>query len=275
MITFLDFIKKYEGKFIEAGGSDNARFQCVDLANQFIEEVLGLPKILWTNACDFPTKAGNKYEFIKNTLEGVPNREDLVIWNNSVGGGAGHISIFVDGTAGNFTSFDQNWPTGTPCHLQGHYYTNVLGWMHPLKGENNMSNYYKGIDLTNIESVKICVDAWKDISDNKYVKKEDYQKLTEDLSREIEAGKVRIKEEKDRYDNFVKKLGETLNCPQDEPRIIESITKAIQSEDKVMGLEKEVEKAKLDLVEAKKSGEVIVKPASHSRLCAWLANKGL
>ncbi len=143
------------------------------------------------------------------------------------------------------------------------------------KENNNMSNIYKGIDLTNIESVKVCVDAWKDVSDNKYVKKEDYQKLTEDLTREIDAGKVRIKEEKDRYDNFVKKLAETLNCPQDEPRIIESITKAIQSEDKVIGLEREANKAKEDLLNAEKSGKIVVKQADHSKLCVWLATKGL
>jgi hypothetical protein len=38
-------------------------------------------------------------------------------------------------------------------------------------------DYFLGIDLNNKESVKICVQAWKDLIDGKYVKKEDYEKL--------------------------------------------------------------------------------------------------
>lgn len=125
-MTFTEFLSKYNGKYVEAGGSANALNQCVDLANQYIEEVLGLPKILWTNAIDFPKKAGSNYEWIPNTPTGVPHEGDLIIWG---GNQYGHIAIFIEGNVNSFKSFDENWPTGSPAHVQGHTYVNVLGWL--------------------------------------------------------------------------------------------------------------------------------------------------
>ena len=31
-----------------------------------------------------------------------------------------------------FTAFSQNWPEGSPCHVQEHDYNHLLGWLHPL-----------------------------------------------------------------------------------------------------------------------------------------------
>lgn len=126
-MTLQEFLIKWNGKYCEVAGSANAQNQCVDLANAYIRDVLGLPIIEWTNAIDFPSKGGDKYTYILNTPTGVPSEGDLVIWGNS----PGHIAIFLDGNANSFTSFDQNYPTGSPCHIQGHTYANVLGWMHP------------------------------------------------------------------------------------------------------------------------------------------------
>src|SRR3990167_6882464 len=104
-MTLDQLIAKYNGKQVEVAGSSNAQNQCVDLANLYIRDVLGIPIIEWTNAKDFPSKAGNKYEFVKNTPTGVPDKGDLVIWSGNVGGGAGHIAIFLEGNANKFTSF--------------------------------------------------------------------------------------------------------------------------------------------------------------------------
>lgn len=128
-MTLNEFITKYTGKFVEAGGSANALNQCVDLGNQYISEVLLLPKIFFTNAQDFPSKAGNKYQYILNTPTGVPKPGDLMIFKSA--DGVGHISIFVEGDANSFKSFDQNFPTGSPCKIVTHNYNNVLGWLHP------------------------------------------------------------------------------------------------------------------------------------------------
>lgn len=138
------FIERYDGKKVEAGGSPNALNQCVDLANQYIYEVLGLPKILGTNAKDFPKKVGGYLEYIENTPDGVPSPGDLVVWGN---GKYGHIGIFVEGNEKSFRSFDQNYPLNTPAHIQGHYYHNVIGWLHP-KGESMP-------DETELETLKV------------------------------------------------------------------------------------------------------------------------
>ena len=123
-----EFIDKYNGKFVEAGGSANAQNQCVDLVNAYIEEVSGLPKILWTNAVNFPVQAGDKYNFIINTPEAVVESGDIVVWSEGIGK-FGHIAITISGTLNGFTSFDQNYPSGTPAHIQEHTYKHVRGWL--------------------------------------------------------------------------------------------------------------------------------------------------
>ncbi len=70
-MTLEELIKKYNGQPVEVAGSANAKNQCVDLANLYIRDVLGWPIIEWTNAKDFPAKAGDNYIFVKNTPEGV------------------------------------------------------------------------------------------------------------------------------------------------------------------------------------------------------------
>jgi hypothetical protein len=120
-----EFVIQWNGKYCEVAGSPGARNQCVDLANAFIRDALGLPIIEWTNAVDFPEAAGDKYEFIPNTPTNVPKQGDLIIWKPS----PGHIAIFIEGDAKKFKSFDQNFPTGSPCHVQDHDYTNVRGWL--------------------------------------------------------------------------------------------------------------------------------------------------
>jgi len=42
--------------------------------------------------------------------------------------------------------------------------------------------YYLGIDLSNKESVKVCVQTWKDVIDGKYIKKEDCDKLIQNAT---------------------------------------------------------------------------------------------
>lgn len=125
-MTLTEFLSILNGEYKETAGT-TAKNQCVDLANAYIKYVLGLPPIEWTNAVDFPSKAGDNYEYILNTPTGVPKEGDLIIW----GGTYGHIAIFIEGNENRFTSFDENYPTGYPCHVQEHTYLSpkVLGWL--------------------------------------------------------------------------------------------------------------------------------------------------
>jgi hypothetical protein len=130
-MTFQELLEVYNGQYIEIAGTD-ARNQCVDLANAYIKYVLRLPIIEWTNAKDFPSKAGPDYEYILNTPTGVPVEGDLVVWG---GNKWGHIAIFIEGNDKRFTSFDENWSVGSSyCCVVEHNYNSplpVIGWLHP------------------------------------------------------------------------------------------------------------------------------------------------
>lgn len=156
-MTIQEFINKYNGKYVEVAGSPNALNQCVDLANAYIREVLGLPIIEWTNAVDFPTKAGDKYDYILNTPTGVPQKGDLMIWKPS----PGHIAIFIEGDANRFTSFDENFPIGSKSHIQEHTYQNVTGWLR-AKNQEPMAT----ITQKELDAIRTARDfnynAWKD-----------------------------------------------------------------------------------------------------------------
>lgn len=135
MKTLEQFINDNNGKQVEVAGSANAKFQCVDLANAYIKDVLGLPIIEWTNAQDFPKKClPLNYEYIKNSADNFPLKGDIVIWSSK--DKVGHIAICIeDGNTKNFKSFDQNWSKPLYCTLETHVYTgtnhNVIGWLKP------------------------------------------------------------------------------------------------------------------------------------------------
>lgn len=196
-MTLDEFVKKHEGKYLEVTGSIGAEDQCVDLVNGYIRDVLELLIIKWTNAVDFPSKVGDDYDYIKNTLEAIPEKGDLMVW----GGRIGHIAIYLSGNINWFASFDQNWPTGSVCHKVDHSYNNVIGWLRPRK--EAMSNMYEGLDLTNIESMKVAVKTWADVRDGEYIKKEAVVNLQKDLAKKDIEINV-LKKEINTFDSKIK-----------------------------------------------------------------------
>jgi hypothetical protein len=132
-MTLDEFISKYNGKKIEYHSyGEGAQFQCVDLINFYITEVLELKAIIGTNAQDFPSKASKTdYDWIVNTPTGVPVKGDIIIFKSP--DGVGHISVFIEGDTNYFKSLDQNYPLNSPCTIVNHNYRNVLGWLHPKK----------------------------------------------------------------------------------------------------------------------------------------------
>lgn len=143
-MTFDEFINKYDGKKIDYDGFHDG--QCVDLYRQYVKEVLEFPQSQPVEGAKdvWDTYLKDKYTRVANTPDGIPDKGDIVIWNSGAGT-YGHIAIFIEGTTGSFKSFDQNWPVGSPCHIQGHYYSNVLGWLKPIKQEDNMTDEQKRI----------------------------------------------------------------------------------------------------------------------------------
>ena len=129
-----EFINKYKGVGVDYDGAYG--FQCMDLAHFYKKDVLGIKE---TSVLAAPTAAaaykgfkpewGKYFTKIDNTLLGVPEPGDIIYFDGAVG----HVAIFVSGNAWSFTSFDQNYPTGSLPHLQTHNYLNpkVLGWLRP------------------------------------------------------------------------------------------------------------------------------------------------
>ena len=158
MKTLEQFIKENNGKQVEVTGSANAKFQCVDLANAYIRDVLGFPIVEWTNAQDFPKKClPPNYEYVLNSATGFPLKGDIVIWSSK--DNVGHIAICVeDGNTKNFKSFDQNWSKPLYCTLETHVYTgtnhNVVGFLKPKSIINDMTDEQKKV-LELLENYKI------------------------------------------------------------------------------------------------------------------------
>lgn len=133
------FFDEWNGKACNPDGAYGN--QCVDVADQFSTEVVGIPLPPVNGAKDFWNKNLIGYDKIPNTPTGVPVIGDVIIWG---WGAFGHVAIFKEGDENKFTSFDQDFPTqgyydsagnfiGTGvCHFQDHNnYDGVLGWFHP------------------------------------------------------------------------------------------------------------------------------------------------
>ena len=140
-MTLDEFIKKYDSKGIDYDGAFST--QCVDLFRQYVKEVLEYPqsppvvgaKDIWD------TYLPEYYQRIENTPYGVPDKGDIIIFGTTLGK-YGHVAVFIDGTASKFTSFDQNFPSGTPCHVQGHTYSAVKGWLRPITKNMDLPEWF-------------------------------------------------------------------------------------------------------------------------------------
>jgi hypothetical protein len=129
-MTTQEYFVKYSGKFIDFDHAFGNT--CVDNYRQYCQEVLQFsqsPSVngagdIWNNYLQ------DKFIKIPNTPLGIPQLGDIVVWNKQLNG-YGHVAIFQSGNIWNLTCFSQNWPIGSPCHLQKTGYKYVLGWLRP------------------------------------------------------------------------------------------------------------------------------------------------
>jgi hypothetical protein len=136
-LSLEDFISKYTNQPVDFDGIYPN--QCFDLAHQYIYDVLGVTdkKIIahpgaFQIFTEFNANGIDALHFdkITNTPDGVPQKGDLIVWDQKVGT-YGHVAIFIEGDAKTFKSFDANWPVGSLPHEEYHSYYGVLGWLHP------------------------------------------------------------------------------------------------------------------------------------------------
>lgn len=126
-----DFISKWNGKIVDFDGVYPD--QCMDLMHQYALDVLGITdKSVLAAPAAYEVftnfKWDNLFTKITNTPTGIPQSGDILFFGTTIGQ-YGHVCVFVDGNATNFTSFDANWPLGSLPHLQPHNYNGVLGWL--------------------------------------------------------------------------------------------------------------------------------------------------
>jgi hypothetical protein len=181
-MTLQEFIAKYNLQGVDTDGAFG--FQCMDLMHRYCMDVLGLnsnalaapaAKDVWLS--NVPSK--EKFEAIANTPTNTPLPGDIILWGTGIGP-YGHVAIVQKANVNDFTSFDQNFPTGTKSHLQNHTYKGVLGWLR-YKGGGNMANMYGGLDLSNPESMKPCVDLYNKWKNGGFVERP----LFEVIEREV------------------------------------------------------------------------------------------
>lgn len=136
-MTYDEFIKKNNGQSVEVSGP-NSKYQCTDLANAYIRDVLNKPIIEYTNAEDFPAKMTSYGTWVANSKTNNPPKGAIVVWDFTTDD-VGHIAIASGvGDSNHFESFDQNWPLKSKCHFVVHTYSGVVGWLIPNlpKGDN-------------------------------------------------------------------------------------------------------------------------------------------
>lgn len=120
-----------------------AKYQCVDLANDYITKVWGLEAIIGTDAKDFPERLKPGMEFVQNTEDYLPEPGEVAVWNGKVGGGAGHISVVTDkGSQLTFKSLDQNWSKPLFITEEIHSYHNVRGFIKKKGGTMDYEQLY-------------------------------------------------------------------------------------------------------------------------------------
>lgn len=269
-MTLEDYIQKYNNKFVEYHSySANSKNQCTDNANQYIVEVLGLPAIIGTNAQQFPDKAGSDYEYILNTPTGIPQKGDLMIWSSA--DNVGHIAIFIDGDANKFNSFDQNYPTGTPCHIQSHTYLRpkVIGWLRAKKVSSetiqvlkkdfeNLVKKSSELDLManagypDFKTLDVIINSLKEDRDD--IKKE-YDKFVLDIVSKLNpTGNLAPVTDK----NYALQLIDSLITEKDE---IETAKKKLEDESskREKALEEEIYKQEVSLKSLKTEVERLLK----------------
>lgn len=277
-MTLQEFKNKYLGKQVEFHSYGSGAYnQCVDLVNAYINEVLDnntkdYTEIIGTNAKDFNTKYDPEdFEWIANTPTGVPQRGDIVVWNGRVGGGAGHVAIFLSGDANSFESLDQNWSQVERVTIERHNYNNVSGWLRPKNAPSQDDNTYRGFDLTNRESMKVAVDAVVRLQNGELIEQEKCDKIVggyksriTDLEKKLESEEGRASVEKEKRVQAEKALAEfRIECD----RQIESLKRQLNEAQKdTPDLEKMKEEYEGQLRVERESREALQKKLSKANI---------
>ena len=162
MITYDQFFAQWNGKPCEVSDPTNPN-QCMDLAFAWCD-ALEIPRVAIAHLYAYqvytqPIESTYlTFYRIPNTPNAIPKQGDLIVWNYTYNGTAGHIGVCT-GRADlkTFDAFEQNDPLKSVCHVKGYDYNNVLGWLRPLALTNSNCQQY----MDQIKGLQIKIDAAK------------------------------------------------------------------------------------------------------------------
>ena len=190
MKTIEKFFEDWNNKGVDFDGYYG--FQCMDLYQQYNKECVDGIRV-YANAYEMWSRYDkDKYIRIENLPDNVPLEGDVIIWNQNAGGGFGHIAVFSHGDAKTFTSFDQNWPTGSTCHFQPHNYLNVQGWLRPKMAPPVVEEVFQKVDLSSLDNATALHEVYGvmniSVLKSKIIAKD--QKIADLLSKPVEAPQI-------------------------------------------------------------------------------------
>ncbi len=278
--------------------SSGAKYQCVDLANDYIEKVWGLKTIIGTDAKDFPERLSPGMEFVKNTVDYLPEAGEIAIWNEKVGGKAGHIAVVLKkGLQTVFYSLDQNWSKPLFITEEKHSYSNVRGFIRKVQSSSG--------DMP--KELEACLAQHKDLitqleaekkSKSDLQKKYDDQKVDlDETKKERNLFREELKDEVADHTSDLEKIAVLLNVKAEMPAILPAIETCITYEDKAReadkklviatheyesnlekmtqtldNLKKQLEAAELEIARLKEEKPGSTQPTSTfiTRILAWL-----
>jgi len=136
MQTYDQFFNQWNGKPCEVSDPTNVE-QCMDLAFAWCD-AREIPRIAIAHLYAYQVYAQpiestylNFYR-IPNTPHAIPIQGDLIVWNYTFNGVAGHIGVCQSADLAKMQVFEQNDPTLSDCHVKEYNYNNVLGWLRPI-----------------------------------------------------------------------------------------------------------------------------------------------
>lgn len=140
-MTFDNWIKTVLGTKIDFDGK--YKNQCVDLIKAYEYYVLNIQPVACGDAWEYYAKYDNNaflkkhFTKIKNTLNFVPLKGDIVVWNTGYGR-YGHVAIATgEGNKSFFYSYDQNKGGNfEPVQKVWHDYSYVYGVLRPKDCKN-------------------------------------------------------------------------------------------------------------------------------------------
>lgn len=139
-----EFFSSLNGKYIDVDGAGSAtnKYQCVDVIKAYCNRVFGIPVSkmagygdAWQYYTDFSSKKAITPYFYKMAYKsGFKFKAgDIVVWKKDFGStGAGHIAVATGKyTASTVETFDQNFPSKSPCIFVTHTHNKINGVLRP------------------------------------------------------------------------------------------------------------------------------------------------